>query len=995
MFAPDIQILIPCHSLEDFPTEQTDEPAASLLNAFAIAFHPALLAWSGEMPRWRRADDPPLPRRGQLVIIPMVCDGWLPHGWADDARQAGSIVVSGLFDRQKMIDAALAALGTERPQREEETFPDPNNPSDETAQESQPAADLDLDPDLTADFLALGTCWLLVEILTRKMRQFGNIDETRFFQRAQSAAKAACANDRETAETHLRACFEILLEARERFYPVECYLLDLCLAVPDVDHENLLPDARQNVPWSLMISSDDLKQICDGKPELKSALSEGWGAGRVGIAGGEDRETPLPLLPLESVIYHFDRGRSDWRELLGKTPVVWGRRKFGLTPLLPQILVKSGFLAAMHVVLDDGIYPDAEYTKLRWRGVDGTLIDALSRIPLAAEGASSYLRFPARMAESMDHDQVAGLILARWPKIEAPWFHDLRRSQKYAPCLGRFVTLDHFFEQTELPGQLSVHKSNEYFTPFLIQHVARRESRPISRYVDHSRMRRQLDTANWYHAVANALISKPVESKGLNPLEQRLEAAEPENDPSLNEELAAHEQTGLTEVSRIIMTASGSGTGFLILNPLSFTRRVVVNLPGISTPPAISGSIKAVEYDPAKPEATACVIDLPGNGFTWIPTGSGMESADSGRSKQTPKAISVPRLPLAEPWLLRNDHFEVAINERTGGIAHIRFHDQRTKRLSQQLTYRFPRQRTIPVAGEPGHPIKTQYAEMKCHSTEVVRSGTACGETQTHGEIIDQLNGERLACFRQTVRVWRACMTVEVEIELSEVKEPDGDPWNQYFASRFAWNDGTAAVTRSVMHSAQSFGGERFETSDYIEVASEQERLTIIPHGLPFHRQSGDRMLDSMLIVAGETQRKFKFTIAVDAPYPLEAAWNAMSPVSVVPTTSGPPRAGTAGWFFHLDARNVQLTRIDGVPDADESKSPLDPRPVATGSGFVVRLIETEGRDKPVKLRCFRTPRFAQKRDFRGETISELNVNDEYVMVHMSPFEIADVELRF
>ena len=60
------------------------------------------------------------------------------------------------------------------------------------------------------------------------------------------------------------------------------------------------------------------------------------------------------------------------------------------------------------------------------------------------------------MAESMDHDQVAGLILARWPDVSAPWFHDLRRSQKYAPCLGRFVTLDHFFEQTELPGQLTL-----------------------------------------------------------------------------------------------------------------------------------------------------------------------------------------------------------------------------------------------------------------------------------------------------------------------------------------------------------------------------------------------------------------------------------------------------------------------------------------------------------------------------------------------------------
>lgn len=992
MFAPDIQILIPCHSLEDFPTDQTDEPAASLLNAFAVAFHPALLAWSGEIPRWRRADDPPLPRRGQLVIIPMVCDGWLPHGWADDARKAGSIVVSGLFERQKMIDAALAALIPEpaesdvAPVDSEGAFVDTEVPADGEAYS-------DLDPDLTADFLALGTCWLLVELLTRKMRQFGNIDETRFFQRAQAAAKAACANDREAAETHLRACFEILLEARERFYPVECYLLDLCLAVPDVNHDKLLPDSRQDVPWSLLVSSADLRSMCNALPDLKPALSEAWNAGRISLVGGEDREAPLPLLPLESVLYHFARGRGDWEELLGRSPIVWGRRKFGLTALLPQILTKFGFQAAMHVVLDDGIYPDAEYTKLRWRGVDGTLIDALSRIPLPAEGAASYLRFPVRMAESMDHDQVAGLILARWPEVEAPWFNDLRRSQKYAPCLGRFVTLDRFFEHTELPGQLSVHKSNEYFSPFLIQHVARRENRPISRYVEHAELRRRLDAAAWQHAVARSLMSRPIDRELFRSLEEQLESGPGEAELSLAEELLPLEQQVAAELVRIF--SSQPGRGFLVFNSLSFTRRVVVPLPGLAVPPEVSGFVKAVDFDPDNLQATACVIDVPGNGFAWIPGEPQSVGADARRSREPARMVASPKLPLAENWLLRNDHFEVAINERTGGIAHIRFHDQRSKRLSQQLSFRFPRQRTIPANEESSQPTKTQYAEMKCLGSAVVRNGTACGEVATHGEIIDQLNGERLATYRQTVRVWRACPTVEIEIELADVKLPDSDPWNHYFTSRFAWNDGTAAVTRSIYHAAQSFGGERFETSDYIETASEQERLTIIPHGLPFHRQTGDRMLDSLLIVAGETKRSFRFTIAVDSPYPLEAAWNAVVPVSVTPVSSGPPRAGATGWFFHVDARNVQITRVLHPIDAMQVASPLDPAPRSEGPGLALRLVETEGRDKPVRLRCFRQPVSARKRDFRGETISELNLDGDAVVIQMSAFEVADVELRF
>ena len=35
-----------------------------------------------------------------------------------------------------------------------------------------------------------------------------------------------------TAENRLRAAFELLTQARERFYPVDAYLIDLCLVDP-------------------------------------------------------------------------------------------------------------------------------------------------------------------------------------------------------------------------------------------------------------------------------------------------------------------------------------------------------------------------------------------------------------------------------------------------------------------------------------------------------------------------------------------------------------------------------------------------------------------------------------------------------------------------------------------------------------------------------------------------------------------------------------------
>ena len=40
----DLVILIPSHSLEDFPTDVGEDDAAGLLNAFAVVWHPIFLA---------------------------------------------------------------------------------------------------------------------------------------------------------------------------------------------------------------------------------------------------------------------------------------------------------------------------------------------------------------------------------------------------------------------------------------------------------------------------------------------------------------------------------------------------------------------------------------------------------------------------------------------------------------------------------------------------------------------------------------------------------------------------------------------------------------------------------------------------------------------------------------------------------------------------------------------------------------------------------------
>ena len=60
----EVVLLLPCHSLEDFPTFHTGPEASGLLAAWTVAWHPRLIAMTERLPLWHRADDPPdRPRR--------------------------------------------------------------------------------------------------------------------------------------------------------------------------------------------------------------------------------------------------------------------------------------------------------------------------------------------------------------------------------------------------------------------------------------------------------------------------------------------------------------------------------------------------------------------------------------------------------------------------------------------------------------------------------------------------------------------------------------------------------------------------------------------------------------------------------------------------------------------------------------------------------------------------------------------------------------------
>jgi len=133
-------VVLPCRSLEGYSLDREVEHAEELLSAWSALYHPALLADAGTLPRWVSADEPPKDPSDSLILLPPSSQQALASDWLAQATSSGACVIGGLQRRDEMVDAALERLD---------------------------AGSGSVDPQLAADFLALGYCHLQMEVLIR------------------------------------------------------------------------------------------------------------------------------------------------------------------------------------------------------------------------------------------------------------------------------------------------------------------------------------------------------------------------------------------------------------------------------------------------------------------------------------------------------------------------------------------------------------------------------------------------------------------------------------------------------------------------------------------------------------------------------------------------------------------------------------------------------------------------------------------------------------
>jgi len=445
-----ITVLLPCHSLEDFPVWSRGEEAEDLLAAWTASWHPLLVASMGRMPSWRGIDRPAEGLLSSVAIVPAAFD----HRFD---------VTSHEVDPQDQATVTTTAV---------------RHLSDVSAIVAEAAKLLDVspqldtvDPELIEEFYALGLAWLLAELLSRRMRSQSMPETDVFASDLVAAAKAAVANEQTKANELLDACHRHLETARSHYYPVDVWLLDLLLIAPSTMDERLDHELASQSPSGLIASGELIDQLTVTRPDRANALKEAVAAGRLEAVGGLWDDTPVASQSPETILESFRRGRDAWRRAIGHSPTIFGRRGGGGSALLPQLLSSLGYDGAIWNLFDGSPLPDPGASRIRWTGTGSGAIEAIAKAPLDARDAATILGLPEKLGNAMDHEHAVVLSFARYPGTTSPWYERLRRITLRGRVLGSFALPSKLLSETS-SASITVDYGPDSFRPPLPEATA-------------------------------------------------------------------------------------------------------------------------------------------------------------------------------------------------------------------------------------------------------------------------------------------------------------------------------------------------------------------------------------------------------------------------------------------------------------------------------------------------------------------------------------------
>jgi alpha-mannosidase len=759
---------------------------------------------------------------------------------------------------------------------------------------------------------------------------------------------------------------------------MDAFLIDLTLVAETTMGGSLRNELSQSHPINLLLDGKTIERMAADRQD-SLALVGSRDPASISVVSGQYCELPTQLLSVESLRSQIERGQQVLGKLLDREYRVFARRRFGLGNRWPSILNGFGFAGAVHATMDQGQFPEGSHPNIRWEGIDGEAVDAIGKPPLSAQSPDGFLNLGVTIGESLDSAHTATLVFAHWPGKTCDWFSDLKRTAKYADVLGKFLTLDEYFENINDPGFNEEFTADQYSTPFLAQAIIGKQPNPISRSVWYWR-NEILDRCCQALRTMGCFVNSKAE---FEEVKQRTDidfSIENELGPEINEKYQAYFAELAESIAKgFSKTVEAGETTALLLNPCSFVRRVFVDDEKLNF---VTNDEKPVyAADSKRPRQK--VIDVPPMGFVRL------------HSSKTGKESSVKHAPLVEGLTLRNEFFEIAIDETTGGIRSVHRYDRRGNLFSQQLSMR----------GKPAQQSRRGgdfvYAKMVAEKVEVTSQSDVMAEISTQGKLVSHSSDDgasrEFAKFCQNVRVIRGQRVIEINVDIQPTELPQADPWNSYYCSRIAWSNESAILYRAVNEARNAVSERRFEAPLYVDIDDADNCLTMISAGLPFHRRVGYRRLDSILITAGETARQFRFGIGVNLKNSTQNAIDFIAPLAIQSgaTQSGATQSGATAngdnefaFLFHFDKRNIIATFWEPLFENGQLRNDN-----AKCCGVRIRLNETQNRGGKLAVTTpFAVARCARV-DFVGKVDSTGSVEDGKATFEFAANEYFEVEI--
>ena len=639
-------LLLPCHSLEDFPTHFRDQDALDLLLAWTTLWHPGLLVASGKMPSWNRCEQPPDDCDGHAILIPQVSRNRLPSGFLARCEEQGGYCLESSGDRDRDAATLLEQFqaGTDG------------------------AAKVNWEAEVVQDFYALSYTYLQIQLLTRQLRYSSNLDEVHFEMQLLKAAQAAAQQDSAQLELALDRCYDVLSEERHRYYPMDSYLVDLTLLAPTTLGSRFRQQLESEQPHNYLVDQTLLQQLEQQDAGLFAYLQQRHSEGKVHFVGGGKFDSPTGLLSYQTLVQQAKDSQDYFESRFGEPLRIYARRSPGIEQTLPSVLTRVGYHAALHEVFDEGKLYSTNSTNFRWEGPDGQFVNSLTKTVLDAEQPHTFLRLGIQVGEALDVDHLAVMQLVHWPGQVSPIYRDLVRSASRSDALGKWATLEEVFAIVHEPGYGESVNSTDYNAPYLKQLKQHGEQSPFdvardllkaeasSRRVKNLAAMAQLASGKKADATLNALAVESLAS----------ESAEKEN----------LEQQVLNSV-RGKLTGTGD-QGLLLLNPASQPQRVLLS------PEELKGrTLDQVPDDQVYHVARGltgswAVVDVPAMGYLHLA---------AGKLHSQKSATRNPGKVLVKQTTMRNEFLEVTVDTDTGSLRSIHNYEQRSNLCSLQLAW--------------------------------------------------------------------------------------------------------------------------------------------------------------------------------------------------------------------------------------------------------------------------------------------------------------------